>query len=189
MKESTLAPLLVPLLAEHGLELETVDVVPAGKRRLLRIVVDGDGPQGDGPLLDDIAAATKAISLALDESDATGASPYTLEVSSRGIGRPLDKPQHYRRNSGRLVEITPHEGDVVLGRIVSSTDETVLLDVDGTQREVAYADVRKALIQVELNRKSRTDDPDDADEDTDGDADDDTDDELDEDDDDDTEKD
>lgn len=181
MKESTLAPLLVPLLAEHGLELETVDVVPAGKRRLLRIVVDGDGPQGDGPLLDDIAAATKAISLALDESDATGASPYTLEVSSRGIGRPLDKPQHYRRNTDRLVEITPHEGDVVLGRIVSSTDQGVLLDVDGTHREVAYADVRKALIQVELNRKSRRDDAEDtAAEDTDAgddelDADDDTD--------------
>lgn len=179
MKESTLAPLLVPLLAEHGLELETVDVVPAGKRRLLRIVVDGDGPQGDGPLLDDIAAATRAISLALDESDVTGASPYTLEVSSRGIGRPLDKPQHYRRNAGRLVEVTPIEGAVVLGRIVSSTDEAVLLDVDGTQREIAYAGVRKALIQVELNRKSRTDEPDDT-EDDDTAADDDTDDDTDE---------
>ena len=62
MRDSQIASLLAPVLTPFGLELETVEVVPAGKRRLLRVVVDGDGPEGRGPLLDDIAAATKAIS-------------------------------------------------------------------------------------------------------------------------------
>ncbi len=154
MKESSLTPLLTPILAQFALELETVDVVPAGKRRLVRIVVDGDGPKGDGPLLDDIAAATKAISAALDESNVTGTAPYTLEVSSRGVSRPLTLPRHWRRNTGRLVEVSTVGGDRFLGRIVSSIEDAAVLEVDGTERETAFADVAKALIQVELNRKS-----------------------------------
>src|SRR5215218_62951 len=106
MRESQIADLLRPVLAEFDLELEAVEVIPAGKRRLLRIVVDGDGPEGRGPLLDDIAEATKALSLALDESEAVGASPYTLEVSSRGVSRPLELPRHWRRNVGRMVSVT-----------------------------------------------------------------------------------
>ena len=85
------AGVLTPILAQFGLELEAVEVIPAGKRRLLRVVVDGDGPEGRGPLLDDIAEASKAISAALDTSDAVGSAAYTLEVSSRGISRPLDR--------------------------------------------------------------------------------------------------
>ena len=67
MKESQVAGVLTPVLAQFGLELEAVEIIPAGKRRLVRVVVDGDGPQGAGPLLDDIAEASKAASAALDE--------------------------------------------------------------------------------------------------------------------------
>ena len=81
MRESQIVGLLEPVLAQHGLDLDAVEVLPAGKRRLLRVVVDGDGPEGTGPLLDDIAEATRAISVALDESPAVGSAPYTLEVS------------------------------------------------------------------------------------------------------------
>src|SRR6478735_5269525 len=93
MKDSQLSTLLTPILEHFGLELEEIDVMPAGKRRLLRVVVDGDGPEGRGPLLDDIAEATKAISAFLDTSDVVGSSAYTLEVSSRGINRPLTAPR------------------------------------------------------------------------------------------------
>ena len=73
---------------------------PAGKRRLLRVVVDGDGPDGRGPLLDDIAEASKALSAALDTSDAVGTAAYTLEVSSRGVSRPLDAAAALAAQSG-----------------------------------------------------------------------------------------
>ena len=103
MKESQIAGVLTPILAQFGLELEAVEIIPAGKRRLLRVVVDGDGPQGTGPLLDDIAEASKAASAALDSADVTGAAAYTFEVTSRGVSRPLELPRHWRRNVGRLV--------------------------------------------------------------------------------------
>src|SRR5215217_7848746 len=92
MKESQVAGVLTPIFAQFGLELEAVEIIPAGKRRLLRVVVDGDGPGGTGPLLDDIAEASKAASAALDSADVAGNAAYTLEVTSRGVSRLLNYP-------------------------------------------------------------------------------------------------
>lgn len=163
MKDSQLRSLLTPILEQLGLELEEIDVRPAGKRRLLRVVVDGDGPAGRGPLLDDIAEATKAISLALDTSDVVGNSPYTLEVSSRGISRPLTAPRHWRRNAGRLVQVTLTDGSAVSGRIASADDDVVRLDVEGAERQIAYGDVARAIVQVEFNRPAAGDEDDELD--------------------------
>jgi ribosome maturation factor RimP len=80
--------------------------------------------------------------------------PYTLEVTSRGVDRPLTLPRHWRRNEDRLVKATLADGTSLTGRILSSDDAAVTLDVDGARREVAYADVAKALVQIEFNRKS-----------------------------------
>jgi ribosome maturation factor RimP len=152
MKDVQIEQLVTPVLAGFDLELEAVEIVPAGKRRLLRLVVDGDGPEGTGPLLDDIAAATKAISIALDEDDVTGTSPYTLEVSSRGVSRPLTHPRHWRRNTGRLVKVNLTTGEEVTGRIGAVTDDHVELTTEAEEMSVRLADIGKALVQVELNR-------------------------------------
>lgn len=155
MKDSEIRTLVEPVLAGLDLDLEAVEVVPAGKRRVLRVVVDGDGPDGAGPSLDDIATATRAVSGALDESDATGAAPYTLEVSSRGVSRPLTLPRHWRRNATRLVKITLADQTVVTGRIVRSDDTGATVDVAGTETTYPYPDIAKAMIEVELNRKPK----------------------------------
>jgi ribosome maturation factor RimP len=143
-----LREVLVPPTAALGLDLEAVEVSAAG-RRLLRVVVDKDG----GVSLDDIADATKAMSAALDGSDAMGERAYTLEVTSPGVDRPLTLPRHWRRNSARLVAVTLTDGTKLSGRITAVSDDATVLDVDGTAQEVAYDDVAKALVQVELNRK------------------------------------
>lgn len=154
MKETRIVSLLAPVLEKLDLDLEAVDVVPAGKRRVLRVVVDGDGANGRGPTLDDIAEATRAVSEALDASDATDASPYTLEVSSRGVGRPLALPRHWRRNVGRMVALSTTGGEQLTGRIESSTDDSVSLNVNGQPQELPYAAITKAHVHVELNRPS-----------------------------------
>lgn len=161
MKDGQLTSLLSPVLAQFALELESLDSVPAGRRRLLRITVDGDGPEGRGPSLDEIAEATRAISDTLDEADLLGPQAYTLEVSSRGTSRPLTEPKHWRRNTDRLVRVTLTEGDEVTGRIIASDDLAATLSVitnpkRGTtvERTVAYADITRAQIQVELNRRN-----------------------------------
>ncbi|HET6626127.1 MAG TPA: ribosome maturation factor RimP [Nocardioidaceae bacterium] len=144
-----LAGVLTDPLAAVGLDVEAVELTPAGKRRLLRVAVDKDG----GVTLDDIADATKEVSRLLDESDVMGEHPYTLEVTSPGTDRPLTLPRHWRRNEGRLVKVTGADGTDVTGRIIGSDEDRATVDVDGDKREIAYADVAKARIQVELNRK------------------------------------
>jgi ribosome maturation factor RimP len=138
-------------LEELGLDLEAVELTPAGRRRVLRIAVDKDG----GVSLDDVAAATRAINDVIDSSAVMGEQPYTLEVTSRGVDRPLTEPRHWRRNQDRLVKVTFADGSAVTGRVLESDDARVRLDVDGTPREIAYAEVGKALVQIEFNRKDR----------------------------------
>jgi ribosome maturation factor RimP len=137
-------------LGALGLDVEAVELTPAGKRRILRIAVDGD----NGVTLDEVAEATRTVSEVLDAGDVMGEQPYTLEVTSRGVDRPLTLPRHWRRNASRLVKVTTTDGETVTGRIVESDDDAVTIDVDGTRREVGYADVAKALVQVEFNRKT-----------------------------------
>src|SRR5215207_7977943 len=134
-----------------GLDLEAVELSSGGKRRILRIAVDTDGGVG----IDHITQATRALSDALDASDVMGTQPYTLEVTSRGVDRPLTEPRHWRRNTGRLVRVTLSGGTSVTGRVGDSDEEQVSLDVDGTAHAVTYADVKKALVQIEFNRKDQ----------------------------------
>ncbi len=139
-----------------GLDIEAVDITPAGKRRILRIAVDKDG----GVTLDQVAEATREVNRVLDESDVMGEQPYTLEVTSRGVDRPLTLERHWRRNAGRLVKVTFEDGETETGRIIEAAAESVSLDIDGNRREVGYAEVKKALVQVEFNRHKSDDDGD-----------------------------
>jgi ribosome maturation factor RimP len=147
--QGRLAGLLAEPIEALGLDLEAVDLSKAGKRSVLRVAVDKDG----GVTLDDIAEATKEVSRLLDESDVMGVQPYTLEVTSPGVDRPLTHARHWRRNEGRLVKVTLRDGGSVTGRITGSDETAATLDVDGTTQQVAYADVAKAKVQIEFNRK------------------------------------
>jgi ribosome maturation factor RimP len=144
---------LVDPLAVQGLDVEAVELTPAGKRRVLRVAVDKDG----GVTLDEVAEATREVGRVLDESDVMGEQPYTLEVTSRGVDRPLTLPRHWRRNLDRLVKATLDDGSTVTGRIIDADESAATLDISGKQREVPYANVRKALVQVEFNRKQKDD--------------------------------
>jgi ribosome maturation factor RimP len=149
---SRIADALRDQLSALGLDLEAVELTPAGKRRVLRVAVDQDG----GVSLDDIADATRAVSGVLDDTDLMGETAYTLEVTSRGVDRPLTEPRHWRRNRDRLVKVSLLDGTQLTGRVTDSDDAGVTLDVAGSPRRLAYDEVGKALVQVEFNRK-RTD--------------------------------
>ena len=144
-----LAEVLTAPLAAQGLDLEAVEITPAGRRRLLRVAVDKDG----GVSMDDVADSTREVSRLLDDSDVMGEQPYTLEVTSPGTDRPLTLPRHWRRNESRLVKVTTQDGATVTGRIRGSDEDNVTLDVDGAERVLPYHDVAKARVQIEFNRK------------------------------------
>jgi len=142
-----------PVVAAGGYDLEDVTLSRAGRRHVVRVLVDADG----GVALDDIAVVSRAISAALDEADeAQGellAGEYQLEVGSPGVDRPLTLPRHWRRNVGRLVAI---KGGT--GRVLSADEEGVVLDVAGTARELSYAELGSGKVQIEFTRLDEADD-------------------------------
>lgn len=146
-KDRLLALLGEPLSGQ-GLDVEDIEVSSAGRRKLVRVLVDKDG----GVTLDDIAAATTTVSDCLDSSDVLDDSPYTLEVTSPGVDRPLTQQRHWRRNVHRLVVAQRGDGSSTTGRIVEAGEAAALVDVDGTLESIAYADVTKARIEIEFNR-------------------------------------
>ncbi len=161
-----LVQLLVPAVEGAGADLEDVSVSPAGRRRVVRVVVDRDG----GINLDDVAQVSKAVSDLLDaaeqaEPDLLGGA-YVLEVSSPGVDRPLTAVRHWRRSVGRLVTAHLGSGEAVTGRVVSADDHEVALDVDGSVRTLLLAEVVRAAVQVEFTRP----DPDETEHDPQGDA-------------------
>lgn len=139
--------LLEPVVGAAGLDLEDVKVTPAGRRRLLRVVVDRDG----GVSLDDVAAVSTRVAAALDESDAMGGNPYVLEISSPGVDRPLTQPRHWRRARGRLVAITLADGGQLVGRVREADADEVTLGVADEERTVPMAAVVTGRVQVEFS--------------------------------------
>ncbi len=146
--EGRIADAIRPVVTAAGMDLESVRVTAAGRRRLLRVVVDSD----HGVSLDDAAAVSRELSAVLDAADVMGDFPYTLEVSSPGVDRPLTEPRHWRRAAGRLVKVKVTDVGTVLGRVVSADAGEVVLAVDGVRRRFAYARLGPGAIQVEFGR-------------------------------------
>jgi ribosome maturation factor RimP len=150
----SLLRLLGPVVSKHGYDLEDAVVTPAGKRRMLRVIVDKDG----GVDLDDVAQVSSAVSSALDESEAMGGTPYVLEVTSPGVDRPLLLPRHWRRSVDRLVAVGIAGVGNRTGRVLSVDDEGVDLDIDGTRTRATFPDLGPGHVQVEFTRsRSGTD--------------------------------
>jgi ribosome maturation factor RimP len=151
-----------PVVAEAGYDLEELTLSRAGRRYVVRVLVDTDG----GISLDDVAIVSREISAALDAAEESGGDllngEYQLEVGSPGIDRPLTEPRHWRRNTGRLVAVNG-----VTGRVVSTDDTGVVLDVDGATRAIGFAELGRGKVQIEFKRLDEADFGDDEDEDDD----------------------
>jgi ribosome maturation factor RimP len=148
-----LLEVLAPVVADTGYDLEDVTVTSAGRRSLVRVIVDADG----GVDLDAIADVSRVVSDAMD-ADAPGgpafAGPYVLEVTSPGVDRPLTEPRHWRRAVGRLVQVRVggSDGATVTGRVQAAEGSGVVLDVDGSPRELAWSELGAGKVQIEFNR-------------------------------------
>ena len=134
------------VVTDAGFDLEDVTVTQAGRRSVVRIVVDRDG----GLDLDAVADVSRVVSMALDESAATGDAAYTLEVTSPGVDRPLTEPRHWRRSAGRLVTVSV-DGAPVTGRIITADADRVVLDVAGDQRTLSFEGLGPGRVQVEFD--------------------------------------
>jgi len=152
--DKRLAGMIQPVVAAAGLDLESVRVTIAGKRRLLRVVVDADHSVS----LDETADVSRGVSALLDASSVMGEIPYTLEVSSPGVDRPLTEPRHWRRAARRLVRVKVAGEGTVQGRVLGADEAGVTLDVDGMGHAFAYGVLGPGAVQVEFGPLPEIDD-------------------------------
>ncbi|GAB3471699.1 ribosome maturation factor RimP [Actinophytocola sediminis] len=150
----TLEPVVADAVARAGYDLEHLQIQPAGRRQLVKVVVDSDDATA-GIGLDQVAEVSRAVSAALDElessdsADNTLGGSYTLEVTSPGLDRPLTRPRHWRRARLRKVAVRVGE-DAFVARVGDADDHGVHLLVDGDLRHVSYTDLDHAVIEVEF---------------------------------------
>ena len=147
---TNLTELLNPAVTRAGFILEDVTVTPVGKRRLVSVVVDCENRN---PSLDEVTVVSKEVSSILDSYSLMGDMPFTLEVTTPGVDRPLTELRHWRKNVGRLVKITPVTGEKYVARIIAINPRDVVLESQGKEINVPFADITRAQIEVEINRK------------------------------------
>lgn len=147
--------LLLPVVEKAGLDLEDVTVNRAGSRSVVRVVVDSDS----GLDLDAVAEVSRTVSEALDGADDILRGAYVLEVTSPGVDRPLTAPRHWRRARSRKVKVTKADGREVVGRLEDSSEDAdgvAVLRTDRGPLEIRYADVRRAVVEVEFSSAGST---------------------------------
>jgi len=145
--------LVKPAVEKAGFFLEDVHVVSPGKHRIITCIVDGQVSLN----LDQVTSVSREISELLDVANFMDESPFTLEVTSPGVDRPLTLLRHWQKNLNRLVKVVKQDGSVVSGRITTLEESHVLLteDIKGKSKEhtVQFADIKRATVEIEFNRK------------------------------------
>ena len=148
-----IAQLVTPAVQAQGFFLEEVLLVSPGKHRIVTCIVDGQSSLN----MDQVTAVSSAISELLDEAAFMGETPFTLEVTSPGVDRPLTKPRHFAKNVNRLLKVVRTDGEVITGRISGNTETELTLTVTEKKEVkevvIALADIKRATVEIEFNRK------------------------------------
>ena len=143
-KKEEISAAITPALSDLGFYLEDITITSAGRRSMLTVIVDGDTHLS----LDQVTVATKAISEIVENIQSLGQAPFTLEVTSPGLDRPLTKPRHWRKNIDRLVNIVLLDGKEVKGRVKDATEISATVD----EQVVKFSDIKRATLEIEFKQ-------------------------------------
>lgn len=153
----SITDLISPAVTEAGFFLEEVQIASPGSHRIVTCVVDGQIPLN----LDQVTVASRLISELLDSADFMGETPFTLEVTSPGVDRPLTQPRHWTKNLTRLIKVTLNDGTITTGRLTefNEVNATLVENIKGRLKEhtVVFADIKRAVVEIEFNRKDASD--------------------------------
>jgi ribosome maturation factor RimP len=143
-KKEEISAAITPALSDLGFYLEDITITSAGRRSMLTVIVDGDTHLS----LDQVTVATKAISEIVENIQSLGQAPFTLEVTSPGLDRPLTKPRHWQKNIDRLVKIVLSDGKEIKGRVKDATEISATVD----EQVVKFSDIKRATLEIEFKQ-------------------------------------
>lgn len=148
---STLRNLILPVAGASGIELVEIQYHRRkGGRSMLRVFIDKEG----GVTIDDCARLSREIEAEIVVEDIIPES-YILEVSSPGLDRPLRRIEDYRKNIGKLANISTFSSVMnrrfFTGRINNVEDDTITLTLEnGEESRIPFAQISKANLKVEI---------------------------------------
>jgi ribosome maturation factor RimP len=126
----------------HGVEVLELKLRGQGRGRVLSVILDADDPVE----ADVVERVSKDLSRALDQADPLAGS-YTLEVTTPGLGRPLQTARDFRRQRGHEVSIVRGgAAPSVQGVVLGADDQAVMLEVDGSEVQVPLSDVVRGKV-------------------------------------------
>jgi ribosome maturation factor RimP len=143
-KKEEISAVITPALSDLGFYLEDITITSAGRRSMITVIVDGDTHLS----LDQVTVATKAISEIVENIQSLGQAPFTLEVTSPGLDRPLTKPRHWRKNIDRLVKIVLLDGKEIKGRVKDATEISATID----EQVIKFSDIKRATLEIEFKQ-------------------------------------
>jgi ribosome maturation factor RimP len=144
--------LIEPVIESEGLELVELECLRMKTRWLVRIFVDREG----GATLEDCTAISHQVGDLLNVHDLPP-GPYTLEVSTPGLDRPLTRDKDFEKYRGSRVRIRTAEAidgsRNFLGTFIDYSTEDgrriVTLDVDGKTVRIDRDNIQKANLEYE----------------------------------------
>lgn len=150
--KDSIADAIRPAVENAGFFLEDVFTSNPGNHRIVTCMIDGLAPLS----LDEVTVVSREISAILDESPLL-TEAFTLEVTSPGIERPLTLPRHWTKNLTRIIQATLNDDSEVSGRLTEFDEVRAILieNIKGRMKvhEVAFADIKRAHVEIEFNRK------------------------------------
>lgn len=115
----------------------------------MRITIDSE----HGITLDDCEYFSKSFGALLDVEDPVR-GPYTLEVSSPGLDRPLRSPGDFEKNIGRLARVITIDKidnqNFFVGRITGIHGTLITLSVHDREIGIPFENISKARLEIEL---------------------------------------
>jgi ribosome maturation factor RimP len=141
-KKEDISAAITPALEALGFYLEDVTIISAGRRSMLTVIVDSDTHLS----LDQVTSATKAIGEIVESVQSLGETPFTLEVTSPGLDRPLTKVRHWQKNINRLVKVVLLDGLEIKGRIKDVNEVSATID----EKNISYSDIKRATLEIEF---------------------------------------
>lgn len=141
------------LVAEKGDFLVSLKIKPTNN---IKLFIDSDGE--DGMSIDKCVRYNRALYKKIEEAALFPDGNFSLEVSSPGIGEPLLLTRQYRKNKGRLIEVTFTDDTIKEGKLLEVTEEDIIIEqtsgkgkkVETNQFVIPFTNIKATTVQIQF---------------------------------------
>lgn len=97
-----------------------------------------------GITFDDCKIVTEAVDLPLDELNPTNDEPYSLNVSSLGLDRPIKTKRDFERYLNKKIEVVLNDNSKFVAIVLNVNENEVCLNVKGINKTYKLNEINKA---------------------------------------------